>query len=72
LGRPSVPIETYLRLMFLKYRYRLGYEPLCRENRRLDQLAAVRSDPAGVGGAAPHDVDEDHHPLRAGCGGRPE
>ena len=31
LGRPSVPIETYLRLMFLKYRYRLGYEPLCRE-----------------------------------------
>lgn len=31
LGRPSVPIETYLRLMFLKYRYRLGFEPLCRE-----------------------------------------
>ena len=27
LGRPSVPIETYLRLMFLKYRYRLGFEP---------------------------------------------
>src|ERR1039458_1102525 len=31
LGRPSVPIETYLRLMFLKYRYKLGFEPLCRE-----------------------------------------
>jgi IS5 family transposase len=31
LGRPSVPIETYLRLMFLKYRYRLGFAPLCRE-----------------------------------------
>jgi IS5 family transposase len=31
LGRPSLPIETYLRLMFLKYRYRLGFEPLCRE-----------------------------------------
>jgi Transposase domain (DUF772) len=31
LGRPSVPIETYLRLMFLKYRHRLGFEPLCRE-----------------------------------------
>ena len=31
LGRPSIPIETYLRLMFLKYRYRLGFEPLCRE-----------------------------------------
>jgi transposase, IS5 family len=24
-------METYLRLMFLKYRYRLGYEPLCAE-----------------------------------------
>src|SRR6266508_2824246 len=23
-GRPSIPIETYLRLMHLKYRYRLG------------------------------------------------
>ena len=31
LGRPSVPIETYLRLMFLKFRYRLGFEPICRE-----------------------------------------
>jgi len=30
-GRPSVPIETYLRLMFLKSRYKLGFEPLCRE-----------------------------------------
>jgi IS5 family transposase len=30
MGRPSIPIETYLRMMFLKYRYRLGYEPLCR------------------------------------------
>ena len=31
IGRPSIPIETYLRMMFLKYRYRLGFEPLCRE-----------------------------------------
>jgi IS5 family transposase len=31
LGRPSLPLETYLRLMFLKFRYRLGYETLCRE-----------------------------------------
>ncbi len=31
IGRPSIPIETYLRLMFLKYRYKLGFEPLCRE-----------------------------------------
>jgi hypothetical protein len=31
VGRPSIPIETYLRMMFLKFRYRLGYELLCRE-----------------------------------------
>ena len=31
MGRPSIPMETYLRLMFLKFRYRLGYELLCRE-----------------------------------------
>jgi IS5 family transposase len=28
-GRPSIPIETYLRLMFLKYRYDVGYERVC-------------------------------------------
>jgi transposase, IS5 family len=31
IGRPSTPMEVYLRLMFLKYRYRMGYETLCRE-----------------------------------------
>jgi IS5 family transposase len=31
IGRPCVPMETYLRMMFLKYRYRLGFETLCRE-----------------------------------------
>jgi IS5 family transposase len=31
MGRPSTPMETYLRMMFLKFRYRLGYETLCRE-----------------------------------------
>jgi IS5 family transposase len=31
IGRPSIPMETYLRLMFLKTRYRMGYEALCRE-----------------------------------------
>ena len=24
IGRPSTPVECYLRLMFLKFRYRLG------------------------------------------------
>jgi IS5 family transposase len=31
IGRPSIPIETYLRLMFLRFRYRLGFETLCSE-----------------------------------------
>jgi IS5 family transposase len=30
-GRPSIPIETYLRLMFLKYRFGLGYGRLCAQ-----------------------------------------
>ena len=30
-GHPSIQIETYLRLTFLKYRYQLGFETLCRE-----------------------------------------
>lgn len=31
IGRPTVPVETYLRLMYLKHRYKLGYETLVRE-----------------------------------------
>jgi len=31
IGRPTVPVETYLRLMYLKHRYRMGYELLVRE-----------------------------------------
>jgi transposase, IS5 family len=31
IGRPSTPVECYLRLMFLKFRYRLGYGSLCQE-----------------------------------------
>ena len=31
IGRPSTPVECYLRLMFLEFRYRLGYESLCAE-----------------------------------------
>lgn len=30
-GRPSLPISTYLRLMYLKFRYKLGYETLVEE-----------------------------------------
>jgi transposase, IS5 family len=31
LGRPLVPVPTLLRLLYLKHRYQLGYESLCRE-----------------------------------------
>jgi transposase, IS5 family len=29
LGRPGMPVGWHLRLMFLKFRHRLGYESLC-------------------------------------------
>ena len=45
IGRPSTPMECYLRLMFLKFRYRLGYESLWAGGQRLDLLAAVLPDP---------------------------
>ena len=31
LGRPSIPLQTLLRLLYLKHRYQLGYQTLCRE-----------------------------------------
>ncbi|MCL6557684.1 MAG: transposase [Firmicutes bacterium] len=30
-GRPTVPVDVYLRMMYLKKRYNLGYETLCKE-----------------------------------------
>ena len=30
-GRRTIPMETYLRLMYLKVRYQLGYESLVAE-----------------------------------------
>ncbi len=51
-GRPSIPIETYLRLMFLKYRYRLGYETLCVEVS--DSLTWRRFCRIPIGQSAPH------------------
>jgi IS5 family transposase len=52
LGRPSTPIETYLRLMFLKYRYRLGFETLCREV--TDSITWQRFCRIPLGGRVPH------------------
>jgi IS5 family transposase len=31
IGRPKIPMESYLRLMYLKHRYGLGYETLVKE-----------------------------------------
>jgi len=51
-GRPSIPIETYLRMMFLKHRYQLGYEPLCAEVS--DSIAWRRFCRVPIGTRAPH------------------
>jgi len=52
LGRPSVPMETYLRLMFLKHRYRLGYESLCAEV--ADSISWRRFCRIDIDGRVPH------------------
>lgn len=31
IGRPTIPVETFIRLMYLKYRYQLGFEVLVEE-----------------------------------------
>lgn len=51
-GRPSIPIETYLRMMWLKFRYRLGFETLCREVS--DSLSWRRFCRIGLGERVPH------------------
>ena len=51
-GRPSIPIETYLRMMFLKHRYGLGYETLCREV--ADSLSWSRFCRVSLGTRVPH------------------
>ena len=51
-GRPSIPMETYLRLMFLTYRYRLGYEPLVAEV--ADSLTWRRFCRIPLGARVPH------------------
>jgi transposase, IS5 family len=52
VGRPSTPMETYLRLMFLKFRYGLGYESLCREVS--DSITWRRFCRIPLDGAVPH------------------
>jgi transposase, IS5 family len=64
IGRPSTPVECYLRLMFLKFRHRLGYESLCAEVSDSITWRRFLPDPAGRAGAAPDHADEADDPLR--------
>ena len=52
LGRPSVPIDTLLRLLYLKHRYGLGYESLGREV--ADSLSWRRFCRIGLDRPVPH------------------
>lgn len=51
-GRPSIPMETYLRLMHLRFRYHLGFETLCVEV--ADSLSWRRFCRIGPYDAVPH------------------
>jgi transposase, IS5 family len=51
-GRPSIPMETYLRMMFLRFRYDLGFERLCAEV--ADSLAWRRFCRVPLGDRVPH------------------
>jgi IS5 family transposase len=51
-GRPSIPMEWFLRLMFLRFRYKLGFEALCRET--TDSLAWRRFCRIPLGVSVPH------------------
>jgi transposase, IS5 family len=52
IGRPSIAIESYLRLMHLRYRYRLGFETLCREV--TDSFSWRRFCRIGIADPVPH------------------
>jgi IS5 family transposase len=52
IGRPTIPMETYLRLMYLKHRYGLGYETLVKEV--ADSLSWRRFCRIGLGASVPH------------------
>ena len=52
IGRPSIPMETYLRMMFLRFRYRLGFDTLCKEV--ADSLSWRRFCRIGITDRVPH------------------
>ncbi|MDA8282533.1 MAG: ISNCY family transposase [Actinomycetota bacterium] len=52
IGRPTVPIDSYLRLMYLKHRHGLGYETLVKEV--ADSLSWRRFCRIRLEGGVPH------------------
>ena len=62
-GRPTIALETYVRLMVLKQRYRWGYRTLVAEVsdsihlRRFCRISAVRAGAGRVDGAQAHPAD---------------
>ncbi len=52
IGRPTIPIDTYLRLMYLKHRYTLGYEAVVKEV--ADSLSWRRFCRLPLDGEVPH------------------
>ena len=62
-GRPSIPMETYLRLMFLKHRHRAALRVGAYGGARLDLLAAVLPHRHRRPAAQPTTFDEADHPL---------
>lgn len=51
-GRPSVPLETYLRMMYLRFSHELGYETLVKEVS--DSITWRRFCHIGLGDKVPH------------------
>jgi IS5 family transposase len=52
IGRPTIPMDTYLRLMYLKHRHGLGYETLVKEV--ADSLSWRRFCRIRLEGTVPH------------------
>src|SRR3954462_1134443 len=63
-GRPSTPMEVYLRLMLPQVPLPPGLREPVPGGRGLDQLAPVLPDPPGRPAAASDNADEADHPLR--------
>ena len=69
IGGPLIPMETYLQMMFLKFRYRLSDAALCREVANSISWQLVLPDPVRDTGGPSDPAEEAHHRVWR-CGGR--